>query len=81
MIMIKIFNIMTTLITFILRLIFLYEIFKGNIAAAIFLIGFLAIDYHMWLRGGNSKIFDDTSQIEKDLRKIQKLEIQKKLGR
>lgn len=67
------------ILTSIAAIICVYEIFKGNIAVAIFVIGFLAIEYHMWLRGGKSQIFGDKTQIEKDLREIQKLEIEKKL--
>lgn len=67
------------ILTYIFAAVLLYEILKGNIAAAIFVVGFLAIEYHMWLRGGKSQIFGDKTQIEKDLRKIQKLEIQNKL--
>ncbi len=42
----------------------------------IFLLG---IDYHSYLRSGRSSFFADKSQIEKDLREIQKLEIKNKL--
>ncbi len=54
------------------------EIFSKILTAIVFFI-FIAIDYHMWLRGGDSIFFTDRTQIEKDLREIQKLEIAKKL--
>ena len=39
----------------------------------------MIIDYQIWLRGGDSMFFRDKTQIEKDLREIQKLEIEAKL--
>jgi hypothetical protein len=56
-----------------------YDIFKGNTAVAIVALVFIAIDYHTWLRSGNSLFFQDRTQIEKDLRELQKLEIAKKI--
>jgi hypothetical protein len=60
-------------------------IVKQNLAYALFagllLSSCLFISYNMWKRGDtNSMIFGDISQIEKDLREIQKLEIKKKLN-
>jgi hypothetical protein len=57
---------------------------KQNIAFAIFagliFSTFLVINYDMWKRGNtNSIIFGDITEIEKDLRKIQELEIKQKL--
>jgi len=48
-------------------------------AIAIIIASFLFVDYATWIRGGESKFFEDKTQIEKDLREIQKLEIAKKL--
>lgn len=56
-----------------------YEIFKGNTAVAIVALVFIATDYYTWLRCGNSLFFQDRTQIEKDLRELQKLEIAKKI--
>lgn len=41
----------------------------------------MIIDYHMWLRGGDAIFFRDKTQIEKDLREIQKLEVKQKLNK
>jgi len=49
------------------------------LAIAIILSTVMAIDYHTYLRGGNSIFFADESQVEKDLREIQRLEIKNKL--
>lgn len=45
----------------------------------IFLSVILFLDYQMYLRADDSIFFKDKSQIEKDLREIQRLEINKKL--
>ena len=82
----KIFNkIFNFLFTILFTLILCHEIrSKQNIALAIFAGLFfstcLVISYDMWKRGNtNSKIFGDMTKIEKDLRKIQELEIKQKL--
>lgn len=45
----------------------------------IFLSTILYIDYQLFLRSNDAIFFKDKSQIEKDLREIQKIEIQNKL--
>ena len=70
---------LNTIFSVILTTIFIYEIFKGNLAVAIFCAAIIWVDYQTWVRGGKSILFTDKTQIEKDLRKIQKLEITKKL--
>jgi hypothetical protein len=62
-------------------LLFFHEILgKQNIAAGLFFSICLVISYDMWKRGNtDSKIFGDMTKIEKDLRKIQELEIKQKL--
>lgn len=49
------------------------------LAYSLFLISVMAIDYHIYLRGGESIFFVDKTQAEKDLRKIQEIEIKNKL--
>ena len=73
-------------IQYIVIIVVSYEqiIIKQNLAYALFagllLSSFLFISYDMWKRGNtNSMIFGDTSEMEKDLREIQRLEIKKKL--
>lgn len=67
------------ILSFVVAYVVFSQILKGNVAIAPCFIILLAIDYHMWLRGGGGYFFYDKTQIEKDLREIQKLEIQKKL--
>ena len=45
----------------------------------IFLSTILYIDYQLFLRSGDAIFFKDKSQIEKDLREIQKIEVKNKL--
>ena len=45
----------------------------------IFLSTILYIDYQLFLRSNDSIFFKDKSQIEKDLREIQKIELQIKI--
>ena len=45
----------------------------------IFLSTVLYVDYKIFLRSGDSFFLGDKSEIEKDLREIQKLEIKQKL--
>lgn len=54
---------------------------KGNIAVAILFSVVLLIDYHIWIAGGDTVFFKDKTQIEKDLREIQKLELKQKLDK
>lgn len=49
------------------------------LAYSLFLISLMGIDYHIYLRGGESIFFVDKTQTEKDLREIQKIEIKNKL--
>jgi len=49
------------------------------LAYSLFLISLMGIDYHIYLRGGESIFFTDNTQTEKDLREIQKIEIKNKL--
>lgn len=56
-----------------------WEVCKGNVAMAILAAAILLVDYHMWVRGSKSLVFTDKTQIEKDLREIQKLEMKQKL--
>jgi hypothetical protein len=46
---------------------------------SLLLISLIGTDYHSYLRSGKSIFFADKTQIEKDLREIQKLEIKNKL--
>ncbi len=39
------------------------------------------LDYKVYLRGGKSFIFKDKTQLDKDLREIQKLEAKQKLNK
>jgi hypothetical protein len=57
----------------------IYPISHGNIGFALLISTLCFLDYQVWIRGGNSYFFEDKTEIEKDLRKIQKLEIKKKL--
>ena len=52
---------------------------EQNIALAILVSVLVLIDYFIWIRGGNTVCFCDSTKIEKDLRKIQKLKIEKEL--
>jgi hypothetical protein len=70
---------LSTIISAILIFIVSYEIFKGNLGLSIVIAAIILIDYQMWVRGGSGILFTDRTQIEKDLREIQKLEIAKKL--
>lgn len=45
----------------------------------IFLSVVLYIDYQLFLRSGDAVFFEDKSQLEKDLREIQKIEVKNKL--
>lgn len=67
------------MISFILIFIVGWEIARRNLAMAIVAAALILTDYQMWVRGGDSIIFFDKTQIEKDLREIQKLEIKNKL--
>jgi len=49
------------------------------LSIAVILSTMMAIDYHIYLRGGNSIFFVDKSELQKDLREIQRLEIKNKL--
>ena len=49
------------------------------LATAIIVSTMIVLDYLVWIRGGNSYAFGDVTKIEKLQRKIQKLELKKKL--
>jgi len=49
------------------------------IGIGIFMSMVFYLDYKIYLRGGKSFIFKDKTQLDKDLREIQKLEVAQKL--
>lgn len=73
-------NFIISLLKILLVICFSYPIIhNNNIALGLLLSTLCFLDYQVWVNGGNSVLFEDKTQIEKDLRKIQKLEIAKKL--
>jgi hypothetical protein len=72
-------NFIINLLKILLIICVLYPISHGNIGFALLISTLCFLDYQVWIRGGNSYLFEDKTEIEKDLRKIQKLEIKKKL--
>jgi hypothetical protein len=50
-----------------------------DLGFAILLSMFMCLDYHCYIRGNDSIFFKDKTKLEKDLREIQKMEIEMKL--
>ena len=51
----------------------------GSIAFALVIVAVFVIDYLCWVRGGHGIFFKDKTQLEKDLRKLQHLEVLKNI--
>lgn len=67
------------ILRWVMFLLIIFPITQGNLAWSIFLSTLAVIDYMIYVRGGDSLLFEDKTEIEKDLRKCQHIKLKKQL--
>jgi len=69
------------ILIWVMFLLIIFPIAQGNLAWSIFLSTLVVIDYMIYVRGGRSFLFEDKTEIEKDLRKCQRIKLKKTINR